>query len=65
MTTDERIEKKLTAQGVDVQSDEGASKLQREIERVQARRASLVGGVLAFPSDFTAPKRERVRGIMV
>lgn len=34
MTIDERLEQKLTARGVDVESDEGAYEFQQELERI-------------------------------
>jgi hypothetical protein len=51
MTTDERIQRRLEAQGVDIQSDEGARQFQDELDRaldaerrqVRSLRAEKVG----------------------
>jgi hypothetical protein len=61
--TDEQIEKRLRARGVDVQSDEGARTLQAEIERNIARQSARVGGLLFKASAMQ--KTACVRGIRI
>jgi hypothetical protein len=61
--TDEQIEKRLAARGVDVQSDEGARLLQSEIEREQMRQSKPFGALLIKPSDLKP--RLKVRGITI
>jgi hypothetical protein len=58
MTIDEKVEQRLVASGVDVESDEGAARFQQELEREIERERK---------RQWQQPPRpvERVKGIRI